>query len=129
VFPAVISTVVDSVLIEGNLDLLNRITLVLLLVFLLRSFTSFIENYNLNYIGEKLVVDLRLQVYEHLQRLSLGFFAGRRVGELVSRLSSDVTVMRTVLTGNISTLLQQGFIMLGSVVVMFIINWRMSLFI
>lgn len=129
VFPAVISTVVDSVLIEGNLDLLNRITLVLLLVFLLRSFTSFIENYNLNYIGEKLVVDLRLQVYEHLQRLSLGFFAGRRVGELVSRLSSDVTVMRTVLTGNISTLLQQGFIMLGSVAVMFIINWRMSLFI
>lgn len=129
VFPAVISSVVDSVLVEGNLELLNQITIGLLFVFLVRSATSFLENYNLNYIGEKIVVDIRQQLYRHLQSLSLGFFAQRRVGELVSRLSSDVTVMRTALTSNVNVLLQQSLIMIGAVVVMLVLNWRMTLFI
>ena len=53
----------------------------------------------------------------------------RRVGELVSRISNDVTVMRSILTSSMSTLLQQGLMMIGSIIVMVIINWRMSLFI
>jgi subfamily B ATP-binding cassette protein MsbA len=129
VFPAVISSVVDSVLQERNLQLLDQITAGLLFVFFLRSVTSLLENYNLNYIGERLVVDLRLQLYRHLQTLSLGFFASRRVGELVSRLSSDVTVMRTVLTNNVNVLLEQTVILIGSVVVMLVLNWRLTLFI
>lgn len=129
VFPAVISSVIDSVLQQRNLQLLDQITVGLLFVFFLRSVTSLLENYNLNYIGERLVVDLRLQLYRHLQTLSLGFFASRRVGELVSRLSSDVTVMRTVLTNNVNVLLEQTVILIGSVIVMLILNWRLTLFI
>lgn len=129
VFPAVISSVVDSVLKEGNLQLLDQVTGLLLVVFFIRSVTSLLENYNLNYIGERLVVDLRQQLYRHLQTLSLGFFTSRRVGELVSRLSSDVTVMRTALTSNVNVLLQQTLIMAGSVVVMLALNWRLTLFI
>lgn len=129
VFPSVISDVVDSVLRQGNTQLLDQITFGLVLVFLLRSVTSLIENYNLNYIGEKIVVDLRTQLYRHLQTLSMGFFVSRRVGELVSRLSNDVTVMRTVLTNNVNVLIQQTLIMVGAVVVMVAINWRLSLFI
>src|SRR5690606_13289472 len=73
VFPAVISTVVDSVLVAGDADLLNRVTLALILVFLLSSVASLIERYNLFFIGEKIVVDVRTQLYDHLQTLSLGF--------------------------------------------------------
>jgi subfamily B ATP-binding cassette protein MsbA len=129
VFPMVISGVVDSVLRQGDMKLLDQITIGLLFVFLLRSLTSLVENYNLNYIGEKIVVDLRRQLYSHLQTLSLGFFVSRRVGELVSRLSSDVTVMRTVLTNNLNVLIQQSLSMVGAIIVMVAINWRLSLFI
>jgi subfamily B ATP-binding cassette protein MsbA len=129
VFPGVIIQVVDSVLVNGNEQLLTQITAGLLLVFLVRSVTSFLEGYNLNFIGEKLVNDLRRQVYRHLHTLSLGFFVQRRVGELVSRLSNDVTVMRSALTNNLNTLLQQTLIMVGSVVVMLTLNWRLTLFI
>ncbi|PJF31081.1 MAG: ABC transporter ATP-binding protein [Phototrophicales bacterium] len=129
VFPAVIQQVVDSALQERNFDLLNQVTLFLLAIFLLRSVTSFFETYNLNYIGERIMVDLRTQLYAHLNTLSLGFFVERRVGELVSRMSSDVTMMRTVLTDNINVILQQTAIMVGSIVVMFIINTRLTLFI
>ncbi|MCS6835137.1 MAG: ABC transporter transmembrane domain-containing protein [Anaerolineae bacterium] len=129
VFPAVIQRVIDSVLQERNLALLDSITLGLLAVFLLRSISSLVETYNLNYIGERIVVDLRKQLYAHLQTLSLGFFVERRVGELVSRMSSDITVMRELLTNNLTTLVQQTLIMLGAVVIMFLLNWRLTLFI
>ncbi len=129
VFPAVIQRVVDSVLQQGDRALLNQITVLLLIVFALRSVTSLIETYNLNYVGERIMVDLRTQLYAHLQSMSLGFFTTRRVGELVSRMSSDVTMMRSVLTSDINTLLQQSLIMVGAVVVMFVLNARLTLFI
>lgn len=129
VFPAVIQQVVDSALQERNFDLLNQVTLFLLAIFLLRSVTSFFETYNLNYIGERIIVDLRTQLYAHLNTLSLGFFVERRVGELVSRMSSDVTMMRTILTDNVNVILQQTAIMVGSIIIMFIINTRLTLFI
>jgi ATP-binding cassette, subfamily B, bacterial MsbA len=129
VFPAVIQQVVDSVLEQGDLALLNQVTILLLLVFLLRSISSLIETYNLNWIGEKIVVDLRKRLYIHLQDMSLRFFSERRVGELVSRISSDVTMMRNALVNNASTLLQQSLVMIGAIVVMFILNWRLTMFI
>lgn len=129
VFPAAISNVVDSVLKAGNVQQLDQISAALLVVFMLQVLAWALESYNLNYIGEKLVVNLRLELYEHLQMLSLGFYTSRRVGELISRLSSDVTMVRTVLTNNINTLLQQSLIMIGAMIVMLALNWRMSLFI
>jgi subfamily B ATP-binding cassette protein MsbA len=129
VFPAVIQNVVDSVFTDADLQLLDSITIVLLLVFVFRSVATFIQNFNLNYVGEKVVVDIRKELYAHLQLLPVQFFIDRRVGELISRISSDVTVMRTVLTGNMSTLLQQALTLFGSVVVMFVLNWRLTMFI
>jgi ATP-binding cassette, subfamily B, bacterial MsbA len=129
VFPAVIGSVLDSVFQQNNAELLNQITLGLLFVFFVRSITSLLDAYNINYVGERIVVDIRLQLYRHLHKLSLGFFANHRVGELVSRLSNDVTVMRSVLTNNIATALQQFLLIIGSVVLMLALNWQLSLFI
>lgn len=129
VFPAVIQRVVDTVLQQQNVTMLNQVTVLLLIVFLFRSLSSLVETYNLNYVGERVLVDLRKQLYAHLQSMSLGYFVERRVGELVSRLSSDVTVMRGVLTGNLNTAVQQSLTMVGAILVMFLLNWRLTGFI
>lgn len=129
VFPAVIQQVIDSVFSDADIALLDAITLALLLVFVFRSLASFLQNYNLNYVGERIVLQMRSELYAHLQTLSIGFYADRRVGELISRISSDVTVVRTVLTGNLSGFLQQTLTLLGAVVIMFTLNWRLTLFI
>ncbi|MCY3832546.1 MAG: ABC transporter transmembrane domain-containing protein [Chloroflexi bacterium] len=129
VFPAVVQCVIDSVFSEADIALLDGITIALLAVFLLRSLASFVQNYNLNYIGEKIVVDMRCQLYAHLQTLSLRYYANRRVGELISRISSDVAVVRSALTGNLSTFLQQTLTLVGAVAIMFHLNWRLTLFI
>lgn len=131
VFPAVIGGVVNVVLSEeaGGETVLNQITLGLLAVFLIRSASTWVETFSLSYVGERIVADIRTQLFRHLQLLSMRFFTERRVGELMSRISNDVTVMRTVLTNNINTLLQQTLIVFGSVILMIIINWRLTLFI
>ncbi len=129
VFPTIVGRVLDTILEQDNHTLLNQITLGLLAVFFIRSLATLIENYNIGYIGEKITIDLRKELYTHLQGMSIDFFANHRVGELVSRLTSDVTVMRNALTNNVNMLFQQLFIAIGSVVVMVYTNWRLSLFI
>ncbi len=129
VFPAVIQQVIDSVFSDADVALLDAITLALLLVFVFRSLASFLQNYTLNYVGERIVLQMRSELYAHLQTLSIRFYADRRVGELISRISSDVTVVRTVLTGNLSGFLQQTMTLVGAVLIMFTLNWRLTLFI
>jgi ATP-binding cassette, subfamily B, bacterial MsbA len=129
VFPWIIQTLVDVVLSRGDLGQLNNITLLLLATFLLRSVFTYFQVYTLSYVGERIVTDLRKQVYEHLHSLSLHFYTERRVGELISRLSSDVTLIRTALTNNVATVLSQSLTFIGSLVLMLVINWRLTLFI
>ena len=129
VFPWIMQNLVDSVLKQSNTDELNRITLLLLLTFLIRAFFYYVEGYSLAYIGERIVVDLRRDVYAQLHRLSLRFFSDRRVGELVSRLASDVTLVRSALTNDVATVLSQTITFVGSLALMLVLNWRLTLFI
>ena len=129
VFPWIIQTLVDTVLTSHDRQQLNRITLFLLATFLLRSIFTYFQVYYLTYVGERIVADLREQLYRHLHRLSLKFYADRRIGELVSRLSSDVTLVRTALTNNVASVLSQSLTFIGSLILMLVLNWRLSLFI
>jgi subfamily B ATP-binding cassette protein MsbA len=128
-FPYVIKTLLDSVLTQGDLNLLNQIALTLVAIFVLRFFAAYIQQYLLAFIGERVVLDIRNQVYAHLHNLSLRFFSERRVGELVSRLASDATLIRSVLTTNVATVIGQGLTFIGAVAIVVLLNWRMTLFI
>jgi subfamily B ATP-binding cassette protein MsbA len=129
VFPLVIVRLLDSVTQLKSYGPLNSLAAGLAGLFLLQAVFTFVQSYLLTYIGEHIVYDLRTSLYTHLQRLSLDFYAGRRVGELVSRLSSDVTQMRTMLTTNITTLLSQLLTLIGSVVIVMTLNASLTLFI
>ena len=117
VFPLVIVRLLDSVTKSQNYSQLNSLALLLVGIFLLQAAFTSLQSYLLAYIGEHIVFDLRTSLYTHLQRLSLDFFAVHRVGDVVSRLSSDVTQMRTMLTTNLTSLLSQVITLVGSVVI------------
>lgn len=129
IFPLIIQDLINLVLAESNLAELNRITLILIAAFLFRAILYYIQNYWLSFVGERIVVDLRTEVYSHLHTLSLRFFTDRRVGELVSRLASDVTMIRTALTNNIAILIGQFITFVGSLVLMLMLNWQLTFFI
>jgi subfamily B ATP-binding cassette protein MsbA len=129
VFPWIMQNLINSVFAQADQAELNRITLLLIGTFLIRSIFYYFQIYWLSFVGERVVVDLRRQVYTHLNQLSLRFFAERRIGEIISRLSSDVTIVRTALTNNVATVLSQSVTFVGSLVLMLVLNWRLTLFI
>src|SRR5947209_17676317 len=121
VLPWVIQHLLDSVFVRHDQGLLNQIALLLIVVFFVRSLFDFRQNYLVSYTGERLVANLRKQVYEHLQTLSLTFFNSRRTGEIMSRVTTDVVVAQTGLTTNLLTLVQQFVTLVGSVVIIVLI--------
>jgi ATP-binding cassette, subfamily B, bacterial MsbA len=128
-FPLVIVNLLDSVTRAKDDGPLNLLALLLVGIFLIQATFSALQSYLLSYIGERIVCDLRTAVYRQLQQLSLDFYARRRVGDVVSRLTSDVTQMRTVLTTNLTSFLSSALSLVGAVVIVVTMNARLSLFI
>ena len=128
-FPLVIVRLLDSVTKAKSFTPLNNLALLLVGIFLLQAIFTSVQSYLLSYIGEHIVFDLRTALYTQLQRLSLSFYSSRRVGDIVSRLSSDVTQMRTVLTNNLTGFLSQVLTLIGSIVIVLTMNARLTLFI
>ncbi len=126
-FPAISGQLVNAVTGATLLFSPAEIMLALVAVFVLRAIVDIISQYMLSRAGESVTLDLRADVYRHLQSLGLSFYAGRRTGELVSRLSSDVTVVRTTLVNNVATLLSNALSIVGAAVLILTVNWRLTL--
>lgn len=127
--PALFERVVDTALVADDMAQLNRTTAFLLSVFAIMTMGTIAGNYYTNYTGERIIRDLRRDLYTHLNMLSLRFFTENRVGELISRMSSDVTTIRSILTTELVKLLRHVLTIGGALVIMVLLNWRLMLFI
>ena len=125
--PLGLRELLDAVFESGNESMLNFLAVGLFVLFILRAAFSFFGNYHLEWVGERVITDLRKKVYEHLHRLGFRFFAERRLGEITSRLTNDVGSIRTALTDSLPQLLTISFSLIGSITLMVILNWRLSL--
>jgi len=125
--PQVVRLLIDAAFVDRDSHKLNQLALMLVGVFASQAGFSFLRTYLLSYTGERIVADVRTQVYNHLTALPVAFFANRRVGELTSRMASDVSVVQTVTTGSITELLRLSIMLIGGVTIIFITNPRLSL--
>ncbi|MDR9418591.1 ABC transporter ATP-binding protein [Gracilimonas sp.] len=125
--PLGLRELLDAVFDSGNNELLNLLAIGLFGLFVLQAAFSFFGNYHLEWVGERVITDLRKTVYEHLHRLGFKFFAERRLGEITSRLTNDVGSIRTALTDSLPQLLTITFSLIGSVSLMVVLNWRLSM--
>jgi subfamily B ATP-binding cassette protein MsbA len=125
--PWAVKELVDQVVVGQDSGHLNRIAIFLAAIFVLRAGFGFAQTYLIAWVGERVVANLRRRLYEHLLSLSLGFFSSQRVGEIVSRLSSDVQVIQSAVTSNLVILLQQIATFVGVIVLVAVMNWRLML--
>ena len=126
--PYTLQFLIDAVFQQNDPQLLNRITLILIAIFAMQSVFYFVRGYLLAFIGQRVMADLRLRLFEHLQGLSLSFFNERRTGELVSRLTNDVATVRALVTSDIATALSQVLTFFGALALIIITDWRLTLF-
>lgn len=125
--PLGLRSMLDSVFEQGDRHLLNVIAIGMLALFIVQSLMSFGSHYLIDWIGSRVITDLRQKVYAHLYQLDLRFYTNHRLGELTSRLSNDVGTIRSAATTDLSQLLMHNFSLLGSIILMAVLNWRLSL--
>ena len=121
-FPLIIAGITTEVVAGGDPAGLDRLVVILVVVFLIQAVGSFLQTYLLGVVGERVVAQLRGDLFGRLVTLSLDFHASRRVGELVSRLSSDVTLVRTMLTQTVTSLLSAVIGLIGSIIILFTLS-------
>jgi len=128
VFPKLLGELVDL----GNQGKLaqeiNRIALILIAVLLGQSVFSYFRIFLFVRVAEKTLADLRQSTFNHLIRLPMKFFQFRRVGELNSRISSDITLLQDALTSTLAEFLRQIIIIIGGVTLMMITSLKLTLF-
>ncbi len=129
VLPLVVQNLVDVVLIDKNLTRLNQLAIGLFVIFIVQALFSFAHRLSLAFVGEKVIAEIRIKVYSHLQTLSLTYFANHRTGEVVSRLTNDVSMLQNAVTDNLVALLRQAITLIGAAVLLFWLNWRLTLII
>ncbi len=120
--PLVVGGLVGEVVSAGDTGGLDQLLLVLIAITLVLAVSSFVQTWSLGVVGERIVARMRAQVFDRLVTLELDFYVRRRVGELISRLSSDVTQVRAMLTQTLTSLLSSLLSLIGSVVVLFLLS-------
>ena len=88
---------------------------------------TYVETYLTGWVGERILADLRAQLFGHLQRLSLGFFERNRAGVIISRLTNDVEAIDQLVTDGVTTLVQSSLTLIGTAILLFILDWRLAL--
>jgi subfamily B ATP-binding cassette protein MsbA len=124
--PWLLRYLIDAVFVRKNLSRLSILAGGLMGLFVVQALFSFAHNYLIGAVGQRVLADFRIRLFDHLQGLSLRFFSKRRTGELLSRLTNDITVLQTISTEVPVTLLRQSLMLVGGVVIIFYMNWRLT---
>jgi ATP-binding cassette subfamily B protein len=88
---------------------------------------SYVQTYLTGWVGERILADLRNKLFGHLQRLSLGFFERTRAGVIISRLTNDVEALDLLVTDGVTTLVQSTLTLVGTAILLFVLDWRLAL--
>jgi len=88
---------------------------------------SYVQTYLTGWVGERILADLRNRLFDHLQRLSLGFFERNRAGVIISRLTNDVEAIDQLVTDGVTSLVQNTLTLVGTAILLFILDWRLAL--
>ncbi len=124
--PLLYRDLIDNVLPHRNFSRLNWVALGMVGIPVLSGFISIIQRYYSARAGEGLIFDLRQQMYEHLQRMSLRFFTHTKSGEIVSRFNNDVVGAQNAVTGTIPNLVTNLVTLISTLIVMISIEWRLA---
>jgi ABC-type multidrug transport system fused ATPase/permease subunit len=88
---------------------------------------SYVQTYLTGWVGERILADLRNELFDHLQRLSLGFYERNRAGVLISRLTNDVEAIDQLVTDGVTSLVQNTLTLVGTAILLFVLDWRLAL--
>jgi ATP-binding cassette subfamily B protein len=118
---------IDRGIVPGDLQALDWIVAAFVASALLVWGASYVQGYLVGWVGQRALQDLRIQIFRHLQTLSVGFYSRNRAGVLVSRLSNDVEALDQLVSDGVTTLFQSTLTLIGTVVILFVLDAELAL--
>jgi ATP-binding cassette subfamily B protein len=118
---------VDDGIRKHDLGLLWWIVGAFVVAGLLNWAMSYVQTYLTGWVGERILADLRIALFRHLQRLSLGFYERNRAGVIISRLTNDVEAIDQLVTDGVTSLVQNSLTLIGTAILLFVLDWRLAL--
>ena len=125
--PYLMKVAIDRHIATRQLDGLNQLALIYIVVLVTAFAAEYIQTWTMQLTGQRIMYDMRMIIYRHLQRLDLGYYDRNPVGRLMTRVTSDVDVLNDLFTSGVVTIFGDVFLLAGIMAVMLGMNWRLAL--
>jgi len=125
--PVVIKMAIDKYISVGDVDGLGRLAMVYAALLVVQFFSTWGQIYLMEWIGQKAMYDLRMQVFEHVQNLSMHFYDRNPAGRILTRVTTDINALNELFSSGVVTILGDLLTIFGIVGVMMVINAKLAL--
>ena len=122
-----VKPVLDDIFFKKDMAMLKFIPMVIILVYFLNGLSRYGEEYLMNYVGESIIRELRDKLYDRIQDLSLAFFQEEKTGALMSRITNDVNIIKSMVSTAVTSSLRDIFTIAGLTFVIFYRDWKLAL--
>jgi len=112
---------------DKNFQLLNVIAIAAMIVYFFRSLLSYGQVYLMSFAGQRMIIDLRKDIYQHIQTLSFDFFSKWRVGDVMSRIVNDTGSLQNAMMLSVTEILPNILTLTGALIYLISLNWRLTL--
>ncbi len=125
--PLVVKTGIDNHIAVGVIDGLGKIALLLIGIVVLGFFMRYFHMYLTQWLGQRVVLDIRTKLFNHLQRQDLKFIDSKPVGWMMTRVTNDIQTLNEMFTSGVVSVIGDLLSLIGIVVVMLMLNWKLAL--
>ena len=125
--PYLTKIAIDKYITQGDKAGLFRIILLFLGAITVGFSLQYFQVYMMEYVGQRAMYDLRLQIFSHVQRMDLSFFNHNPVGRILTRITSDIEALYELFTSGVVAIFGDIFTLIGIVIIMLAMNWKMAL--
>jgi ATP-binding cassette, subfamily B, multidrug efflux pump len=125
--PYLMKVAIDRYIARHDLPGLNLVALGFLVILVGSFVFEFFQTYILQYVGQRIMFDMRMQIYGHLQRVDVQYYDRNPVGRLMTRVTTDVDVLNDLFAAGVVSVFGDLFTLLGIMAVLLAMNWRLAL--
>jgi ABC-type multidrug transport system fused ATPase/permease subunit len=125
--PYLAGRAIDEGIRQDDMSALTVIVIAFVAAATLNWVATYLQTYLINWVGQRALQDLRVELFEHLQRLSIGFYSRNRAGVLISRLTNDIQALDQLVTEGISTLFSATLTLVGTAVILVVLDPGLAL--
>jgi ATP-binding cassette, subfamily B, bacterial len=125
--PLLFKLIIDRAIENQDRDQLNTYAIIIIIAAFVAAGLSLVERYWSAVIGEGLIYDLRVSLFDHVQRMPMAFFTRVQTGSLISRMNNDVIGAQRAITGTLGQVISNVIVLATTLVAMFILEWRLTL--